>query len=476
MSEGKKLFSDLKSLVDKANISDNIYERMAYGQDSANPDLEPDKIPLIVVKPTNVQEVSNVLKYANKEKMPVYVHGAGTAFKGSPKPKRSGSILLSTQGLTSIEMHEEDLYVEAGAGANQYEMEKVLAEHGYMMPMNIGSKYSSTIGGAVAINTIGHMVDICLGKLIDYIMGVEVVLPDGRIIETGTKSIRRPAGIDYTRFFVGNEGLFGVITKVRMRLLPEMKKAYVVGFFPDLTDIARAFMRHYHDKQPPPLYGELLDTEACEGPFKLRGLGEPKGDMALATTVGYTQEEADYKARKMVEAFKAENAIDAYVVTSPKEQEDFWQSRDNILNILQAEKGGGKLVMTGALEASVPLGHLADAIDYIRKDHSYPVLHDAKLFIYGHVGTCDLHGMWVAPVDWPKEKKMQCSKEARLLESELNIKWGCASGEVGQTASRIPFLKERYGEAAYEMLMNVKKAIDPNNIINPGNLEGDGYV
>ncbi len=475
MGDGKKLLSDLKSLVDKANISDNIYERVSYGQDSANPDLEPEKIPLVVVKPTSVQEVAKVLKYANEKKIPIYVHGAGTAFKGSPKPKRSGSILLSTQGLTSIEMHEEDLYVEAGAGANQYELEKLLSAHGYMMPMNIGSKYSSTIGGAVAINTIGHMVDICLGKLIDHVMGVEVVLPNGEIIETGTRSIRRPAGIDYTRFFVGSEGVFGVITKVRMRLLPEMNRAYVVGFFPDLTDIARAFMRYYNEKLPPPLYGELLDSEACEAPFKLRGLGEPKGDMALATTIGYTQEEADLKAKKMVDVFKSEKAIDAYVVTSPKEQQDFWQSRDNILNILQAKKGGGKLVMTGALEASVPLSRLADAIDYIRKGHSFNELHEAKLFIYGHVGTCDLHGMWVAPVDWPQTKKMQCSKEARLLESELNIKWGCASGEVGQTASRIPFLKQRYGEAAYTMLMNIKKAIDPNNIINPGNLEGDGY-
>jgi FAD/FMN-containing dehydrogenase len=197
--------------------------------------------------------------------------------------------------------------------------------------------------------------------------------------------------------------------------------------------------------------------------------------MALATMVGYTQEEADFKAKKMVDVFKEESAIEAYVVTSSQEQKDYWQSRDNILNILQAKKGGGKLVMTGALEASVPLSRLADAIEYIRKGHGFDALREAKLFIYGHVGTCDLHGMWVAPVDWDQAKKMQCAKEARLLESELNIKWGCASGEVGQTASRIPFLKKRYGEAAYAMLMDFKKAVDPNNIINPGNLEGDGY-
>jgi FAD/FMN-containing dehydrogenase len=71
---------------------------------------------------------------------------------------------------------------------------------------------------------------------------------------------------------------------------------------------------------------------------------------------------------------------------------------------------------------------------------------------------------------------MECIKAATLLEGEINLKWGCASGEVGQTASRIPFLKERYGDAAYTMLMNFKRTIDPNNILNPGNLEGEGYV
>ena len=108
--------------------------------------------------------------------------------------------------------------------------------------------------------------------------------------------------------------------------------------------------------------------------------------------------------------------------------------------------------------------------------HSYRALNDARLFIYGHIGTCDLHGMWVAPVSMPAEKKMEIGTAARHLEADVNIMWGCASGEVGQTASRMPFFKKRYGIAAHTMLMNVKKAIDPNNILNPGNLEGEGYA
>jgi len=475
VSENTRLVADLKKIMKKENVSANIYDRIGYGQDGIQPDLEPEKIPAVVVKPTSAQEVSEVVKYANEHKIPIYIHGAGTAFKGSSRPKREGSILLSTQELVSIDMYEGDMYFEAGAGVNQYELEKHLLGYGYMLPMNVGSKYAGTLGGAVAINTIGHMVDICLGKIIDYVMGVEVVLPNGEIIETGTRSIRRPAGIDYTRFFAGTEGVFGIITKVRMRLLPSLNRAYVVGFFPELTDISHAFMRIYKEKLPPPLYGELLDKRACVAPFKLRGLGEPMGNMALAITIGHTQEDADRQANKIVEVFKAERAVEARVVTSAKEQEDYWAARDNILNIVQTREGEEKLLAMGAVETSVPLSHLADVIDYFMTGHSYSVLNEAKLFIYGHVGTCDLHALWCTPASWPLEKRLQCRQAALQVENEVNLMWGCASGEIGQTAMRIPFLRQRWGEAAYSMLMGIKKVVDPNNILNTGNLEGEGY-
>ena len=475
MSESKTLIADLIPIVGEQNVSDSIYERISYAQDLIQPDLAPDKIPIAVVRPRSAQEISGFLKYANKNKIPVYVHGAGTAFKGSPKPKRAGSILLSTQGLTTIEMHEEDMYCELGAGVHLYHLEKLLISRGYMLPMTMGSKFSATIGGAVAVNTIGHMVDICLGKIIDYVMGLEVVLPNGEIIETGTRSIRRPAGLDYTRYFAGSEGLFGVITKVRLRLLGDFKRAYVCGFFPELTDIAHAFQRYYRERLPAPLYGEVLDKVAAEAPFKLRGLGKPMGHMALAITIGHTQEEADRQGKEMVRVFKAENALEAKLVTSKREQEDYWASRDNILNILQASDGGERLVQAGGIESSVPLSHLADAVQYLQNGHSYNALKDSKLLVYGHIGTCDIHGLWLLPKSTPQEKIMQAIKEATLLEKDINLMWGCASGEIGQTASRMAFFRKRYGEGAYAMLMSVKRAIDPNNILNPGNLEGEGY-
>jgi len=473
--ENKRIIEDLTALIGRENLSDNIYERAAYGQTALLPEMEQDKIPIVVVKPASGEDTAKVVKYADEHTIPITIQGAGTAFIGSSRPKRPGSILLNTQGLTSIEMNEDDMYVEVGAGVNNYDLERFLEERGYMLPANVGSKYSSTIGGAVAINTIGHMVDICLGKLIDYVMGVEAVLPNGELIETGTKSIRRPAGIDYTRFFAGMEGLFGVITKIRLRLLHDFNKAYVISFFPKMTDVARGFMAYYREKLPPPLYGEVVCKEACEGPFRIRGLGEPRGDMALAILIGHTQEDADRQAGEMMRVFKQEGAVETHIVTDLQEQKDYWDSRDNIANILQTPEGEENLVIAGAMEVPVSLSHLADLVEYLQTGHNYEILHECRLFIYGHIGICDLHGMWVCKESWPMQKKIQAMIASRKLSTEIYIKWGCAPGEVGQTGSRIAFVKERYGDAAYSMITRMKKAIDPNNTLNPGNLEGEGY-
>jgi glycolate oxidase len=473
MNPKNELVNGLKKIVGKENISDNIFECISYGQDALRQDLAIEKIPLAVVKPISAKQVSEVVKYANKKNIPIYVQGKATSFKGAARPKRPNSIILSTENFTLLEIHEEELYFEVGAGVNQYQLEKKLSQAGYLLPLNVGSKFSSTIGGAVAINTIGHMVDICLGKTIDYVMGVEGVLPNGEIIETGTRSIRRPAGFDYTRLFAGAEGLFGIITRIRMRLLPDFNKTYVVGFFPKLTDIGHAFIRLYREKLPPPLYGEFMDKEACKLQFSLKKLGEPKGHMALAITIGHTQEEADRQATELVRVFKAESAIEARIVTSHHEQEGYQEARDTILNMLQVPFEGKKMLYAAGLEAAVPLSHLADVINYLKTGHNFPLLHEAKGFVFGHIGTCDIHGTWLCPADWESSKILKCAREGVRLEAEVNLKWGCASGEVGQIGVRLPFFRQRYGEAAYSALLSIKRALDPNNIINPGNLEGE---
>lgn len=476
MVEQFDVVSDLQGLVGKSQVSGNIFERVAYGQDAIAADLPVEKIPVAVTKPTSKEDVSKILRYANDHKIPVYVHGSGTSFKGSAWPKRSQSIVLDMGHLNTLEFNEDDYYFEVGAGVNQYFLERALEKKGYLLPMNVGSKHGSTIGGAIAVNTIGHMVDACIGKIIDYVMGVEVVLPNGKIIETGTKSIRRPAGIDLTRFFVGSEGLFGVITKMRIRLVAMPKKAYVAGFFSKPEEIARAFMRLYKDGLPAPLYGELLGKNTAAAAFKERGLGEPPGDMAIATTIAYSQEEATRQAKEIVRVFKDQNAIKAYVVESPEEQVALWDARDFITNRLQKQPGQPRKLRAGGFEVGVPLSRLADFFTYIESGPpGYPALSENEVMFYGHVGASGPHVSWTISEDAPAEKRIQSIKESRKLEKEFTVKWEGIGGEVGQTASRISAWREKYGEDAYALLSMLKATVDPKNILNPGNLEGEGY-
>ncbi len=472
MSNDKRLISDLASLVGKENASVDVYERFSYALDPMPQDLDKELIPSAVVRPKSVQDASKLLKYANEHKIPVMIQGAGTSFVGAARPKRKGCIILSTSNLTSFEVNEEDCYCEVGAGVKLFDLEMMLLKLGYMLSSNVGSKKSSTIGGSVAVNTIGHVVDACVGKTIDYVMAVEAVLPNGEIIETGTTSLRRIAGIDLTRLFAATEGLFGVITKIRMRLLPDPKKAFVTAFFKDPADVGRSFTKIYQDKLPPPMYGEYMEEDACVIGFKIRGLGKPKGSMALATTIAYTQEEADRQAEEVLKVFKSFKPVEAYIVKSREEQELLWAARDFITNLQQRDPKG----MWVAIEVGLPVHSLGEAIEYLKKGPpNIEVLKECKMYTYGHIGACSIHALWIIPKDWPNEKKYAAVMESRKLEDAMHFKWGGVGGEVGQMAGRASFLREKYGEAAYSLLVDLKKVVDPNNILNPGNLEGEGY-
>jgi len=465
------LFSDLAAIVGEENVSESIYERIAYALDPMPYDLEENNIPAVVVKPSSTREVSEIMKYANKNKIPVYVHGSATEFNGASRPKRKGSIILSTSRLNFFEIKEDFMFFECGAGVRCIDAINILEKRGYMLPLNPGSKAVATMGGLASINTIGHMVDAHVGKPVDHIMGVEVVLPTGEIIETGTKSLRRPAGIDLTRFFVGTEGLFGIITKIRMRLIKDPAKVYVVAFFKEPEDVARAFVDMYRKKAPVPLYGEFLDESAARLGFEMVGLEPPKGSVALATATGRTIEDARKNAEALCEVFREGNAIETFIVEDKERQTKFWGARDYILHVV-AEKRG----QWTAIEVAPALPYLPEALHYLKHEapKTLKVLKDREVYVYGHLGACSIHGLWIIPREWSNEKKKEACREAFRVEREMNIKFEGCGGELGQMAGRIQFIKEKYGEVAYSLLLKLKKTFDPNNILNPGNLEGEG--
>ena len=226
------IFEGVKRIVGEKYVTSSLLERLNNAVGIHKMFLKKDELPYVVARPANAQEVSRLMVFANERKVPVFVRGSGTSLSGASDYRHKG-IVLNTSRMNHVRVFAENGYVELGPGRRCQEAMTILENAGYFFPMHPGSVRIATIGGVISNNTSAHVVDPRMGKPKDYILGVEAVTATGEILDVGTKSLRRPAGLDLTQLFVGGDGLFGVITSVRMRLEPLPKYSYGVAFFED---------------------------------------------------------------------------------------------------------------------------------------------------------------------------------------------------------------------------------------------------
>jgi glycolate oxidase len=370
--------------------------------------------------------------------------------------------------MKSLEVFPERGYFEVGAGYHIGKLRKALEPYNAFLPAFPGSEPIATIGGFVSVNTSAHAVDAAIFKPGDYVLGLEVVLPTGEILQTGTESTRKPAGIEATKFFVGSEGLWCVITKIRMRLMPLPYLKNIVAYYGRTEDILDTVMAMYKKGIPTPMFFEYLDEESSKIGFDAVGLKPPSGAVAMMTMHSDTRVGCDEKAKNFLEFLKVGDPQDAKIVTDKKEWDRIWSSRAEAGNYIY------RLGSTFGSEITVRVDKLKDAFhearDIILNLESYQ---GNKFYSFGHIGAPTIHAYAFIPTkEIPNEVKIAVAKEVRDKTETLNVKYGGCGGEWGLTAQRAPFLIEKYGKDYYDMLVNMKKSLDPNNILNRGNLEG----
>ena len=295
-SEG--LIQRLRGIVGENHASTDLFERINYADTSLPYDIEESDLPDIVVHPQNAKEVSEVLKYANQEKIPVTTYGSGTSLIFGTKPKHRG-IMMSTRRLDFFQIKEDYQWFESGAGVTIAQIMKEVEKLGYCVPINVGSRMQATIGGAVSVNTVGHLMDYIYGKPVSNVLGLEVVLPSGEIIQTGSKTIRRATGWDLARIFVGAEGILGVITKIRMAFYPSRKRQILLLFLKSRRDRGSAFSLMFRKKLPPIMDGEFVSEKCCKVGYEAYGLDFPEGALAITQSMGRTKEEALKNAKEL---------------------------------------------------------------------------------------------------------------------------------------------------------------------------------
>jgi len=464
----QELISSLEGVVGKDYVSVSIYEKIKQSVDAAPYHVNMAHLPHAVVLPENKEQISEILKYAYKEKVPVFVRGSGTQLAGSSRPHTPG-IMINTRRMRKFELSEDYGFIECEPGLRNREVIDLLAEKGWFLPQLVGSALIASLGGLTSNNSSGHVIDAAVGKIADYIYGLEVVLPTGEIIETGTKGMRKPAGTDLTKFFVGGDGLLGVITKIRYRLVPLPKQAYGIAIFKDLRPIARGVQRMYTEKAPPPLFMEFMDHNVSTIAYSIKDMEPPPGPVIFFVGLGEDEDIAQKKMRLVLDIFKGENPVEAYQITDLVEWKKLWSAREVIAPYLMKTNEG--LIVAAELVSN--LAQLEEAMEEgSRFQEGIPDLKDSTNYYFGHIGALTMHPAFVVSPTLEEEKLWRIVNGMFQKEKEFNLKYATCGGEWGQFSKRKEFFVERYGELQYELVKKIKAVFDPNNILNPGILEG----
>lgn len=463
----KQLRKDLAEYIGSQNVLSDKPSALVYARDVMPYNVEDHHMPYAVARPANSKEVSAVLSYANEKQIPVHIHGSGTSLVGLARPK-TNCIILDTGRMQSIRVYPERGYFEVEPGLHIAKVRKALAPYKGLLPIFPGSELIATIGGAISVNTSAHAVDAALCKPGDYVLGLEVVLPTGEILETGTESTRKPAGIEMTKFLVGSEGLLGVITKIRMRLIPLPFMENIVAYYNCTEDILKTVKAMYKGGIVIPMFFEYLDENAARIGFEAVGLPAPVGAVAMMSMHSATRIGCAEKAKQFLSFLQGTGPIEAKIVKDEQEWGKIWSSRAEAGNYVY------RLGSTFGSEITPRVDQLVEAFQEARERIlNVKGLKDPEFFSFGHIGAPTIHGYAFYPTkDIPNDVKIAMVKEVRTLSEDLNVKYSGCGGEWGLTAQRVDFLKKKYGSVYYDLLVNLKKTLDPNNILNRGNLEG----
>jgi len=464
------LTRELEEVVGEENVSTRIIDRIAYSLDSSDVryPFSKSNVAFAVVRPKCTEEVARILKLANSKLFYVYIRGKGSDVLAAIRPKKRKSIILDLDRMNAIELNRKDMYVEVGPAVTTKQLNEFLHPYGYGFPMFPGSWRIAHIGGIISTNTSGHAFDALTGKPRNHVMGLEVVSPTGEIINTGSKSWRFPAAPDLTGLFVGGQGLFGVITKVRIRLSPlPLENVYAVAFFDSIYDAAKATQALFYHRLPYPRLFEVMDKKIGREVLLSMGASAakfPKDACIVAFAIdGFTVGGAKAKFDRIAEVWK-EMGVLSMRLLDVSEWEALWRVRETL---------GQRQSPYGQTAIDPPLSKFSEAIrEGLAMLKKFESSYDVEGYTFGHLGGGTFHFViWFKGVP-NSEKRAQIRIELKKEEEKIITKLNGSRGEQGYFPEYKELFIADHGLEHYKALLSIKKTLDPNNVLNSGNLEG----
>ncbi|MFP7297082.1 glycolate oxidase subunit GlcD [Neobacillus niacini] len=446
----------LISIVTKENFDDSKIERLVYSYD-ATPNFQ--SMPDAVVSPRNREEVAEILKVCNQYGVPIVPRGSGTNLCAGTCPTEGGVVLLFKHMNRILEIDEENLTVTVQPGVVTLDMIHAIEEKGLFYPPDPSSMKISTIGGNINENS-GGLRGLKYGVTRDYVIALEIVLPNGDIIRTGGKLAKDVAGYDLTRLFVGSEGTLGVITEATLKLIPmpETRKT-MLALYQDLSAAARSVSKIIANKIIPTTL-EFLDQATLKVVEDYAQIGLPTDVQAvLLIEQDGPPEVVERDIAKIAEVCKQENAVSIQIAATEEEAMALRTARRAALSAV------ARLKPTTILEdATVPRSEIANMVKAINE---ITEKYNLTICTFGHAGDGNLHPTCATDARDHDEMERVEKAFAEIFEKAIEL-GGTITGEHGVGAMKAPYLEWKLKKEGIAAMMGIKQAFDPNNIMNPG--------
>lgn len=453
----EKIEKELIDIVGAERYTAHLIDLVSYSYDASEFTSRPD----CAAWPETTDEISRILALANQEGIPVAPRGAGTGLSGLSVPLKGGIILDLTRMNRILRISIPDRLAVVQPGVVYDDLQRALEPDDFFYPPDPASGKACTIGGNVGTNA-GGLHGAKYGTTRDYVLGLEVVLADGAVMRTGANTMKCSSGYDLTRLMVGSEGTLGIASEITIKISPKpTERAAATAVFDRLEDAGEAVTLIMHSEVTPSVL-EFIDANAIEALRKHADFDLPPVEaMILAETDGQTPEDVHHQLERLVASFKECNAREVKTAKSEGEIEKMWAVRKSL---------GGLMAKVSPSYASedvtVPMSRIAEflhAVHDIARRHGFLILN------FGHAGGGNFHPNVIYDRDDPDQVKRleEVLFDLHKLACDMG---GTLTGEHGIGITKARFMPLEHDPVELRTMRAIKKALDPNNILNPGKM------
>ncbi len=453
------MLEELRGIVGADRVTDDPAELYCYSYDSSYVRGRAD----YVARPNSADEIAEIVKLAAKHGVPIVARGSASGLTGGSVPVKGGIVLDMTGMNRILELEIENLQVVIEPGIIHRDLNDELMKHGFFFPPDPGSSDMCSVGGLIANGGSG-MHSVKYGTVKDYVLGLEVVLPSGDIINTGCRAPKTSSGYDLTRLFIGSEGTLGIVTRARLKIhpLPEAKSV-LMATFDHIEDAGRAAVAILSSGVIPAAM-EIMDRSAISAVKEIdASLEVPDVEALLLFEADGYRESVARQVGLICEACERCGGT-TRVANDEKEAERLWSAR-RLVGVAITRLNPGKVRVYEAEDIGVPI---KDVPFMLKKIQEIGRKHGLSLVTYGHIGDGNLHtGIAINPRDEGEWKRVHAVKDD-IYDVVLSL-GGTLPAEHGVGIIRADYMARAHGKG-YDVMKAIKKAVDPQNIMNPGKM------